>query len=93
MTVGWVRIELCIEGSSSLKERRMFLHSIKARLRNRFNVAVAQIDDEDKWQKAVLAVATVADNRQQVNRVLSQVMDFCNGCPGLVVIHQEMELV
>ena len=49
MTIGVLTVELFIPESSSLKEKRMVLHSLKARLRNHFNVAVTEIDDEDKW--------------------------------------------
>ncbi len=56
MTVGILKVVLFIQDSNSLKAKRMVLHSLKVRLRNNFNVAVTQIDHEDKWQKAALAI-------------------------------------
>lgn len=59
MTIGILKLTLFIHDSNSLKEKRVVLHSLKARLRNNFNVAVSQIGDEDKWQKSTLAVVGV----------------------------------
>lgn len=64
MTVGILTLILFIQDSNSLKEKRMVLHSIKARLRNNFNVAVSQIADEDKWQKTTLAVVGVLEKQE-----------------------------
>jgi len=63
MTVGILKLVLFIHESNSLKAKRMALHSVKARLRNNFNVAVTQIADEDKWQKATLAVVGAERSR------------------------------
>jgi len=49
MTIGILRLVLFIHESNSLKDKRMVLHSLKARLRSNFNVAVTQVDDQDKW--------------------------------------------
>lgn len=71
MTVGILRLAIFIENSHSLKEKRMVLHSLKARLRNSFNVAIAQIGDEDKWQKATLAIVGVEKDKKNMNSALS----------------------
>ncbi|MFA5411142.1 MAG: DUF503 domain-containing protein, partial [Candidatus Omnitrophota bacterium] len=71
MTVGILKLVIFIEDSNSLKQKRMVLHSLKARLRNNFNVAVTQIADEDKWQKATLAVVGAERDGRNMNSVLS----------------------
>jgi hypothetical protein len=71
----------------------MVLHSIKARLRNNFNVAVSQIDDEDKWQKTTLAVAGVEKNRNNMNSILSNVVNFIEELNSVDLINYEMELI
>jgi len=68
------------------------LHSLKARLRNNFNVAVAQIGEEDKWQKTVLAVAGVERDRKITNSVLSNVINYLERCDSINMIDCEMEL-
>lgn len=93
MTVGILRLSLFIAESHSLKEKRMVLHSIKARVRNNFNVAVSAIDDEDKWQKATLAIASVERSRSSANSVLSQVVDFLNRDHRVSLMDYELELL
>jgi uncharacterized protein YlxP (DUF503 family) len=93
VTIGILKLTLFIHQSNSLKERRMALHSVKAKLRNHFNVAVTQIDDEDKWQKATLAVVSVGRDRKIVNSLLSEVVNFVNRFHNLYIIDYEMELI
>jgi uncharacterized protein YlxP (DUF503 family) len=93
MTVGILKIVLFIPGSNSLKEKRMILHSLKARLRNNFNIAVTQIEDEDKWQKTTLAVVGVGKDRNQVNSTMSTVINFIERFHNINLIDYEMELI
>ncbi len=84
---------LFIPDSNSLKEKRMSLHSLKAKLRNNFNVALAQIDDEDKWQKASLVVVGVGKDRKNVNSILSRVVNFVENFNKVNLIDYEIELI
>ena len=60
VAIGLCTIELFIADSQSLKDKRQVLLSLKDRLRQKFNLSVAEIEDQDLWQKAVLALACVA---------------------------------
>jgi len=93
MTIGILKIVLFIQNSNSLKEKRMVLHSLKARLRNHFNIAVTQIDDEDKWQKTTLAVVGVERDRQKMNSALSGIINFIEKFNSVDLIDYEMELI
>jgi len=93
MTIGILRLSLFIHDSCSLKEKRMVLHSITARLRNNFNVAVSQIKDEDKWRKTTLAVVGVEKNRNNMNSILSHIVNFIEGLNTVDLIDYEMELI
>lgn len=93
MTIGVLSLALFIQNSNSLKEKRMILHSLKARLRNNFNVAVTQIDDEDKWQKAILAIVGVERDRKKMNSILSQMINFIEEFKSIDLINYEMELI
>lgn len=93
MTIGILKLVLFIQNSNSLKEKRMVLHSLKAKLRNNFNVAITQIDDEDKWQRATLAVAGVEKDRQNMNSTLSEVVNFIEKFNSINLIDYEMELI
>jgi len=93
MTIGILNLVLFIQDSNSLKEKRMVLHSLKAKLRNHFNVAVAQIDDEDKWQKTTLAVVGVEKYRNNMNSSLSGIVNFIEKFKNVDLIDYEMELI
>jgi len=93
MTVGILKIVLFIHESNSLKAKRIVLHSLKARLRNSFNVAVTQIDDQDKWQKTTLAVVGVEKDRQKMNSTLSGIVNFIEKFNSVGLIDYEMELI
>jgi uncharacterized protein len=71
--VGVLTLELRLENSHSLKEKRHVVESLKTRLRNKFNVAVAEIDYQDLWQRAALAAVTVASSRVHAGKVLESV--------------------
>ncbi|MEK7847939.1 MAG: DUF503 domain-containing protein [Chloroflexota bacterium] len=79
MSVGIVRVQLRLAENHSLKGKRQVVKSITSRVRNRFNVSIAEMDDQDQWQVATLGIACIANDRQQVNRVLSHVVDFIAG--------------
>ncbi len=93
MTIGILKITLFIHSSNSLKEKRMVLHSLKARLRNNFNVAVTQIDDDDKWQKTTIAIVGVERDRKNMNSNLSCIINFIEELNNVDLINHEMELI
>ncbi len=72
-TVGVLTLELRLENSHSLKDKRQVVKSLKDRLRNKFNVAVAEIDYQDLWQRAAVAAVTVSSDHSHAQRVLASV--------------------
>lgn len=71
--IGVLTLELQLADSHSLKEKRHVVQSVKERLRNKFNVAVAEIDCQELWQRAVLAAVTVSGDRGHAETVLQAV--------------------
>ena len=71
----------------------MVLHSLKARLRNRFNIAVSEVGDEDKWQKSILAIVSVEKNRQYLDRQFSKIINFISDCHQVNIIDYEIEVI
>ena len=71
--VGLLTLELRITDARSLKDRRQVVRSIKQRLRNRFNVAVAEVDPRTSWTLATIAVASVAEGPGVVEEILRRV--------------------
>ena len=76
MVVGLCTVELFIAESQSLKDKRQVLHGLKERLRSKFNLSVAEVDGQDLWQKAILGMACVSNERSHVNQVLEQALNL-----------------
>jgi len=76
MIVGTCRITLHLPENHSLKGKRQILRSIIARVRNEFGVAVAEIEDQDLWQRAVIGLAYVSNDAGHANEVLSKAVNF-----------------
>jgi hypothetical protein len=93
MTVGVLSIRLLIPGSHSLKDKRRALRSIKDRLRTGFNVSVAEVDCQDVWQTAVLAVAAVGADRGVVDGLLGKVSDLVRRNRQVEVVKCEKEFL
>lgn len=79
MVVGILRIELFIPESTSLKSKRFAIKSIKDRLRSRFNVSVAEVDNGDKWQRASLGVVAVSNETRHIDSIMGNVMNLVHG--------------
>lgn len=93
MTIGVLKIFLFIANSNSLKDKRMVLHSLKQRLRNNFNIAVTQIDDEDKWQRSTLVALGIEKDRSKMNSLLSQIINFIEAFNQAELVNYEIELI
>lgn len=74
MTVGALRVTLLIRSSHSLKEKRSILNRLKDGLRRDFNVSVAEVDSQDAWQRADLAVAAAGTDPRSVRVLLERVL-------------------
>ena len=73
--IGVLTLELRLENSHSLKDKRNVVASLKSRLRHKFNVAVAEIDSQDLWQRATVAAVTVSSSHVFAEKVLRSVED------------------
>lgn len=92
MIVGTCRLELFIPAAGSLKSKRGVIKSLKERIRNRFNVSVAEVDYHDLWQRAALGVAVVSTERRHANSVLSSVVRFAESESRVELTDYELEL-
>jgi uncharacterized protein YlxP (DUF503 family) len=93
MVIGAARVELHVHASHSLKEKRSVVRSIVRRIRNEFNVAVAEVGGQDTWQWAVLGLAAVGHDRGGVRAVLERVIDFVEALHLAEVTDQSVEVL
>jgi len=69
-------VELLLPGSRSLKDKRQVLSSIKGRLRSRFDIAVAEVDGQDLWQRGRLGLVTVSGSSRHAKEVMDKALRF-----------------
>jgi uncharacterized protein YlxP (DUF503 family) len=89
--IGVLTLELRIEQAHSLKEKRHVVKSLKDRLRHKFNVSVAEIDDQDLHNSSVIAAATVSSSRDFAEKVLRAVEEEAAGQVGPMLIRADIE--
>jgi len=89
--IGVLTLELRLENSHSLKEKRHVVESLKARLRNKFNVAVAEIDYQDLWQRAAVAAVTVSSDHVHAEKVLRSVEEEAAALLGGELVEATVE--
>ncbi len=73
MAIAFLTLELRIEAAHSLKEKRQVVRSLKDRLRTHFNVAVAEIENSNLWQRATIGVVSVSDSRDDLDGLMQNV--------------------
>ena len=76
MHVGICKLTLHLHGASTLKEKRQVARALSDRIRNRFNVAVAEVEDADLRQRLTLGLCCVSNDRGHADSMLSGVLDF-----------------
>jgi len=92
-TIGVLTLELHIEHSHSLKDKRQVVRGLKDRLRAKFNVAAAEIDGQDSWQHAVVGVVTLSNDRTHVEQSLHTVEREAANFLGGVLVSSDIELL
>lgn len=94
MNIGVCRLRLRLPENQSLKGKRKVLQSIISRVGCSYNVAIAEVDDQDTWQIATLGIACISNDGQQNNRVLSKVVDHISQSRlDLEVLDYEIETI
>ena len=91
MFVGICQVELFIPESGSLKSKRFILKSLKTRLRNKFNISVAEVGSNDKWQRAVIGISTVSNDRKLIESIFNQVLNVISSDVRVELIDHVVE--
>jgi uncharacterized protein YlxP (DUF503 family) len=84
-----VCFDLHVPDSRSLKAKRSAVRPIVDGLRHRLHVSVAEVDHQDQWQRAAIAVALVAESSRQLERLLDSVERFVANAPDVELLDQE----
>ena len=76
MNVGVCRVRLRLPENHSLKGKRQVVRSVTQRVKNKYDVSIAEVDDQDAWQVVTLGISCVSESAQHANEVLSKVVGF-----------------
>ena len=93
MRVGLLTLELQMPDAHSLKDKRQIVRSLKERLRRHFNVAVAELEYQEVWQRSIIGVVTLSTAEQHVEESLQLVLNEADRILGPVLINHAVEML
>ena len=93
MVVGVGVIVLIVHNSSSLKAKRQAVKSILGKVRSKFDISIAEVDDQDKWQRCTIGFAVVTNEGGHAHSMLETVTDYVEGLHLAEVIDSRIEIV
>jgi len=92
--IGVCRLMLHLPDANNLKAKRQVARSLTARVRNQFNVAVAEVADNDLWQRLTLGICCVSNDSTHANEILAHVVSFVEGSrDDIVLLDYETEII
>lgn len=93
MVVGLLVVDCLLGAGHSLKEKRKILLSLTQKLRNRFNISIAEIEYQNLWQRSKLAVVSVNTDWQTVERILDKIINAMQSDPRCTMLNTELRKV
>jgi uncharacterized protein YlxP (DUF503 family) len=93
MIIGLLTLDLHIPEAHSLKSKRLVIKSLIDRIKNKFNVSIAEVDANDLWQRSVIGIALVANETQFINKVFEQIKNVVLNTHSVELINSTMELL
>ena len=89
--LGFYQLEIYIPGALSLKEKRFVIKSIKDRIRKKYNVSIAELDGNDKWQKSLLGIAMVSNDSKLIEGSFNKILNLIDNDGRVEVIDRLIE--
>lgn len=93
MIVGLLTLDLHIPEANSLKSKRMVIKSLIDKIKNRFNVSVAEVDAQNLWQRSVIGIAYVSNETVMINKVFEKIRTQVNKTHSVELINSDMEML
>ncbi|MBI5193101.1 MAG: DUF503 domain-containing protein [Nitrospirae bacterium] len=93
MFVGICTLEIYIPDSGSLKAKRQVIKSLKDKIRNNYNVSVAEIADHDLWQRDVIGVACIGTDKSYINGMLDKIVNFVQENRSAELLNYKIEIL
>lgn len=93
MIVGVCHLDVIIPANHSLKGKRQVIKKIIDRVKNRFNISIAEVGDNELWQRSQLGMSLVGNDRKFVNSYLDRVVNFVEAMNIVDIAHSELEIL
>ncbi|MCI5643252.1 MAG: DUF503 domain-containing protein [Peptoniphilus sp.] len=93
MIIGICTCEIFIYNANSLKSKRSVVKSIIEKSKNRFNISIAEVGENDKWQKSVIGFATVSNDKKIVDETMENIIHFFNSYSEIEIMNIEKEIL
>jgi uncharacterized protein len=94
VNVGVCTVKLRLPDNLSLKGKRQVVKSLVARVKNKFNVSIAEVEDNDLWQLATIGICFISNDQRFTNEVLSKVIELVLNSQGdFEVLDHEIEIL
>jgi len=93
MVIGICHLDILIPENHSLKGKRHVLRKLIDRVRQRFNVSISEVGDNDLWQRGQIGICTVGNDRRHINSSLDKVIDFIEKMNLVELAHTEIEIL
>ena len=92
MVVGSLKIEFRLTDNQSLKGKRKVVRSMVDKVKSRFNVSIAEVGSNDKWQKIELGISAVGNDRRHIDSSLNHILAFLESLYLAQIVHTELEI-
>ena len=93
MIIGICTCEIFIYDANSLKSKRSVVKSIIEKSKNRFNISIAEVGENDKWQRSLIGFATVSNEKKIVDETIERVIQFFNTYSEIEIMNIEKEIL
>ena len=91
--IGILTVEFHIPCSTSLKNKRRVLKSLKDRIRVYFNASVAEVGEMDKWQRSVIGISVIGSDKSYLNGCLDQILSVFDNTSDIQILNHQLEFV
>ncbi len=93
MIIGICTCEIYIFNANSLKSKRSVVKSIIEKSKNRFNISIAEVGENDKWQKSIIAFSTISNDQRIVEETIEKVINFFDSYSEIEIINIKREIL
>ncbi len=93
MLVGIGEVEIYVYQADSLKEKRMVLKSLIERIKSRYNVSIAEVDHNDKWNRALIGFSYVSNDSRKIESNMAAVLNFIENDCRVEIVYDNIEIV